>query len=225
MIFPNITFGLNTPITWLSTVVEAHNLADQGAQVELWRSSKPQAILDWQDPSWVLVQRISSQGGSNVEIPLVNLQSRTLALQLRMKSSDAQSKSPAVTRIAIRGIPSHRDFIMQIPVNISDTVSVPGRTPSVVPGLGYSLHSEILSLVGDSVEAALIDPPVLFRGIVNNVSEPVQYLSERGSVTRYCMVELRGTRLTSTEVATGDDGLGLGLLGVATLGIGQSEQT
>ena len=225
MIFPNITFGLNTDITWLSSIMEAFSLVETGAQVELWRSHDPEAILDWQDSSWVLMQRISSEGGSNVEIPLVNLKSRTLSLQLRMYAAEEQSISPQVSRIAIRGIPAHRDLIMQVPFNISDYVSANGRTPIRVPGLGDSLHNQVFDLVGKSVEVVVLDPPMGFRGIVNNVSEPIEYLADRGSSTRYVMVEFRGQRLTATAVPTGDTGMGLGLLGISTVGIGQTQTT
>ena len=223
MIFPNITFGLNTDIAWLTTIIEAHDLVDQGAQIELLRSTDPEAILDPDHPSWVLVQRISAPGGQSLEIPLVNLKSRTISLQLRIASSQQNTLSPKVTRIAIRGIPAHRDLIMVVPVNVSDYVSVPHRKPSRVPGLGNDLHTEMLDLVGSNVEALLIDPPLLFRGIVNNVSEPIEHLSNRGSVTRHCLVEFRGQRLASVATATGDAGMGLGLMGIATLGIGQTE--
>ena len=223
MIFPNITFGLNTDIAWLTTVVEAHDLVDQGAQIELLRSTDPEGILNPDHPSWVLIQRISAPGGTSIEVPLTNLRSRTLALQIRIASTEQNTISPKVTRIAIRGIPSHRDLIMLVPVNVSDYVSVPHRTPMRVPGLGNDLHTEMLDLVGENVEVLLIDPPILFRGIVNNVSEPIEYLPNRGSATRHCLVEFRGQRLTTAETATGDAGMGLGLLGIATLGIGQTE--
>jgi len=227
MVFPNITFGLNTPITWIATVVEAQDLVNQGAQVELWRSSDPQAILDWEDPSWVLVQRLSSQGASNLEVPMQNLSSRTLALQLRMFATEGATISPKVSRIAIRGIPAHRDFIMMVPFNISDYVSVPGRSPTRIPGLGNELHEQVLALVGKNVEAIVLDPFVRFQGVVNNISEPITYLANRGSVTKHVMVEFRGSRLpaTATQPPTGDDGMGLGLMGIATIGLGQTEGT
>jgi len=144
---------------------------------------------------------------------------------LRIKASTAQAVSPKVTRIALRGIPAHRDLVMLVPFNVSDYVSVPGRKPIRVPGLGNSLHEQVLSLVGSSVEALVIDPPVGFRGVVNNVSEPVEFLSNRGSVTRYVIVEFRGQRLTQTVFPTGDAGMGLGWMGIAIIGIGQSEDT
>lgn len=225
MIFPNITFGLNTDITWISTLVEAQNLSDQGAQVELWRSADPLGITDPEHPSWVLIQRLSSDGGSNVEIPLVDLKSRTLSLQLRMAASENATRSPAVTRIAIRGIPAHRDLIMLVPFNVSDFVTAPDRAPLYYPNSGHELHGDVLDLVGRSVEALVLRPPILFRGVVNNVSEPVEVIEKRGSVTRYAMVEFRGQRLTATAPASGDDGVGLGLLGIATVGIGQTDRT
>ena len=86
-----------------------------------------------------------------------------------MASSTANTISPKITRIAIRGIPAHRDLIMLVPMNVSDYVSVPHRTPVRVPGLGYDLNNKMLNLVGENVEVLMLDPPILFRGIVNNV--------------------------------------------------------
>ncbi len=223
VIFPNITFGLNTEIAWLTSVLEAHDVVGQGAQVELYRSTDPQAILDKDHPSWVLAQRLSSTSDASVEIPLIGVESRTLSLQLRLYATEGASLTPQVTRIAVRGIPRHRDFIALVPVNVSDYVSVPGRRPTRVPGLGNQLHEQVLNLVGKSVTMTLIDPPYRMEGVVNNISEPVDYLAERGSVTRYCMVEFRGQRSSALFYPTGNDGVGLGLLGVAIVGIGQQE--
>ena len=225
VIFPNITFGLNTEIAWLTIILEAHDVTGQGAQVELYRSTDPQAILDKDHPSWVLAQRLSATAGTSVEIPLVGVESRTLSLQLRMFATEGATLTPQVTRIALRGIPKHRDFIALVPFNISDYVSVPGRRPSRVPGLGYKLHEQVLDFVGKSVTMTLIDPPYRMEGVINNISEPIEYLAERGSVTRYCMVEFRGSRTSALFYPTGDDGVGLGLLGVAIVGVGQSESS
>lgn len=219
MIFPNVTFGLNTDISWLTAVIEAHDLDAAGTEVELWRTTQPEALLDWQDPSWVLIQRITTAGSSSIQVPLVNLKSRTISLQLRMKTDPSGLSTPRVTRTAIRGIPSHRDFIMMIPFNVSDYISVPGRKPMHVPGHGYSIQNDILSRIGDNVQVEILDPPVLFRGIMNNISEPVEYQSTRGSTTRYCMVEFRGQRVTEASLSVGNEGMGLGLLGVSLLGV------
>jgi len=202
--------------------MEVANLVTGGAQVELWRTTDPSAINDWQDSSWVVVQRFSSPGSSGTEVPLVNLESRTVALQIRMFSHTSGADTPEVTRTAIRGIPTHRDTVMVVPFNISDHVSAPGRKPMRIPGLGDSLHQDVMSLVGSNVEVILLNPSMVFRGVVNNVSEPINYQPRRGSFSRYCLVEFRGQRVVSTAGATGDSGIGLGLVGVSTVGIGQT---
>ena len=112
---------------------------------------------------------------------------------------------------------------MMIPFNVSDYVSAPGRRPIRIPGHGHDLHRRVLDLVGSSVEAVVLDPPMGFRGVVNNVSEPVEFVSARGSVTRYCMVEFRGQRLTQTVQPTGDAGMGLDWMGVTQMGTGQTK--
>lgn len=218
LISPNITFGLNTEIAWIATVLEAFDLSSF-ASVEVLRSTDPKAILDPDHPSWVAVQRLSRTSQSGAEIDMLNTNSRTLALQLRMLS-DGQDTAQ-VTRIATRGIPTHRDWMVLLPVNVSDLVEVPGRMPLRIPSLGDSLHSEMLSMAGKHVELVILDPPLLFRGVVDNVEEPVGYITDRGSASVYCMLQFRGQRATSTLQPIGNAGMGLGLLGVATIGIGQ----
>ncbi len=222
LISPNITFGLNTDIAWIATMVEAIQVSGSGAQVELYRSIDPEAILDPNHLSWQLIQRVSNSSQSGVEQPLLNTKSRTLALQLRFTPSSGGLETPLVTRTAVRGIPTHRDWIVNLPVNVSDSVEVHGRAPLHISGLGDTLQVQMLNLVGNHVELVVLDPPMTFRGVIDNVEQPVRYLSQRGSVTTVLIVQFRGSRATSTIFPTGDAGLGIGLLGVANMGIGQT---
>jgi len=225
MIFPNVTFGLNTGIAWIATVLEAANLTEGGAQVELWRSVDPAAILDWRHPSWVLLRRLSSPQDVTNEVPISNLESSSMALQLRLYSHTGRTKSPVVLRTAMRGIPSLRDLIVIVNVNVSDVVSAPGRSPLRVPNLGERTHRHILGLLGKSVRVAQLKPPLMFEGVLNNVSEPVRFVSNRGSVTTYIQLELRGKMVTPLALPTGDSGVGLGTLGIVTKGLTQSDRT
>ena len=225
MIFPNITFGLSTDIAWLSTVLEVGDLVEGAAQVELYYSTDPTAILDSDHPSWIISQRLTAQGATNIEKPLKGVKSRTLALQLRMFSSEQAARTPEVTRISIRGIPSHRDFIMMVPINVSDYISAPGRKPTRVPNFGDSLHTDLLNRIGDNVEATLLDPPISFRGVLNNVSEPIEYQAPRGAVTRYCIAEFRGQRITTGVLGTGNKAIGIGLMGVSLMGVEDNLET
>jgi len=222
LISPNITFGLNTDIAWIATVLEAFNISDLETQVELWRSTDPEAILDPDHISWVHVSRLSNSSQSGVELPMLGVSSRTLALQVKLTSKNG-THSPQVTRTAVRGFPTHRDWVVHLPVNVSDWVEVPGRMPLHVSGLGDDLQSQMLNLVGKHVELIVLDPPLLFRGVVDNVDQPVTFLSERGSVSVSSMLQFRGLRATSTIFPVGDAGLGIGLLGVATMGVEQTD--
>lgn len=224
IITPNISFGLNTDIAWISTVIEARNL-EGGAAVELYRSTDPEAILDRDDPSWQLIRRITNDAQSGVEVPLVKLLSRSLAMKIEMFPSTDFLITPQVTRIGIRGIPTHRDLILELPINISDNIEVPGRRPVRIPNYGDEVHRELLNMVGQHIEVVVFDPPLAFRGIVDNILEPTRWISPRGSSGERAVMQLRGDRITATEVATGNEGLGLGLLGVAALGIGQTGVT
>lgn len=221
MISPNITFGVDTDIAWLATVVEASNIK-LGGKVELYRTTVPEAINDPFDPSWTLVRRLSNDLQSGVEVPLINVVSRTLALQLRVTPNSDEDESPQITRVAIRGINTKRDWIVELPINISDNIEVPGRRPVRIPNYGDAVHNELMTKVGRSIEMRVVDPPLVFRGIVDNLLEPTTWISPRGSSGRRCTLIFRGDRVTASEVPTGDAGLGLGLLGVTILGVGQT---
>lgn len=223
IITPNINFGLNTDINWIATMLQAYNIqTGQGIQLQLYLADDEEAITDPDSPLWVLATQISAPGQAGFETPLTNFTSKTIAMQLKFFATRDDSETPEVTRLAVRGLPQHRDWIIELPINISDYVGVPHRKPVRVPYSGDQLHRNIMDLQGNHLQVELLDPPFLFRGIVDNIMNPVEYISDRGAVTRVCTMVLRGNRISGAQPATGDAGLGLGLLGVATLGIGQT---
>ncbi len=81
------------------------------------------------------------------------------------------------------------------------------------------IHNRLLSTEGASTTLTLLDPPVVLRGIVDKIIEPVTALTARGSQGRVAVIMFRGTRVGTGGVSTGTTGLGIGLLGVATLGV------
>jgi hypothetical protein len=218
VISPNINFGLNTKINWIAAVLEGQGLSEAGDQIELWISDDPEAIHDTDHFTWRLITRINHPSQSGIEVPILGLQSNSLALQVKMYPVEGGSKSPVLTRFAVRGFPAHRDFLLDIPVNVSDTVSMPGRMPYRIPGLGNVIHRDLLGRSGDSVQVEVLDPPFTIGGVLDQVIEPVEYVSDRGSVSRYCRVVIRGKFLEGTVVGT-NAGLGIGDLGVALLGV------
>jgi hypothetical protein len=69
---------------------------------------------------------------------------------------------------------------------------------------------------GKNVQLEIYRPDTLLRGIIENVSSPIEEVSSRGSVTTYCLVRFRGSKVI--QVSTAGQGLGIGLLGTGRLG-------
>jgi len=231
LITPNVTLGLNTDIAWLAHVFAAEFSFGSGAIAELYYSTSPEAILDNADPSWIRIRRIHSTqtGSTSGEQVLENTQSRTIALQIRLYPDVSLTSTPTISRTAIRGMPTHRDWIVEVPVNVSDYIEVPYRQPIRVPGRGSTEHTLLVGLVGQAVDLEVFRPPLQFTGVVDNVAEPIEYITERGSPSKMALIQFRGSLTSSTSLTvpapTGNEGLGIGLLGVATLGIGESNVT
>jgi len=214
LISPILNLGLNTTINWAAFVLAAKGLASN-AKVEFYYSIEPEvAILNPTHASWISIQTLSAPGHSGVEQTKVGISSNTLALKIVLKRGSFNN-SPEVTRIAVRGIPAHRDWIAEVPINVSDMVEAPGRAPYRVPGLGHTTHSRLFALSGLSVTLTLLQPPMVLHGVVHRIAEPTAYTGDRGSVTRVAVLQFRGSR---TGATISDEGQSLGVLG---LGIGQ----
>ncbi len=223
LITPMINFGLNTAINWTNFTLEATNLDVTGTQVELYRSDDLDALLDKDHPSWILTTTLTAQAQSGIEKAISNATSNTLALQVRLIRSVSGTDTPALERFAVRGLPRHRDFIVEIPINISDMVEAPGRQPLRVPGKGEANHTRLLNLQGTSVILTILKPPITVSGIVDNVLEPITYTTDRGSQTRMAVAMFRGTRLGGSQAVGGfgNAGFGVAQMGITTMGIGQ----
>lgn len=225
LITPNITFGLNTPINWTAFVLEATGLDQPGSKIDYYRSEDPASILSPDAAGWVLTESYTDPAQSGVERPIVNTTSNQLALMVRMYASSDASATPDVTRFAVRGLPKHRDWVVDLPVNVSDYVTAPNRYPMRVPGHGDTEHRTLIGLQGASTTLEVFDPPITLRGIVENILEPTSYVTDRGSQSKMCMIRFLGSLLTTEESYSvqGNAGLGIAPLGIATLGVGEIE--
>lgn len=223
LITPNITFGLNTPINWTSFVLEAQGLEDSGSKIIYYRSEDPTSILSPDAAGWVLVDTFTDPAQVGVEKPIVNTTSNQLSLKVQIFRSTDTLSAPNLTRFAVRGLPKHRDWVVDLPVNVSDLVTAPGRMPLRVPGHGDVQHRKLVALQGASTTLEVLDPPITLRGVVESLVEPTLVMTDRGSQSRVCMVRFLGTLVTTAASASaqGNAGLGVSLLGVSTVGIGE----
>jgi len=219
LITPNINFGLNTEINWMSAVLECVGLDGQ-TEVKMFYSLNPGAITDHESLDWKPITSVRWQSQQGIDIPLHNVTGKSLSLMVKLYASSDTMETPIVTRLAVRAFPKHRDWILELPINISDMIYAPGRMPYRLAGYGDTIHRRLMELSGNAIEATVLDPPIRIQGVVDTVLEPVEYIAERGSAGRYCMIRIRGNKLDSpgSGIST-NQGLGIAALGIANLGI------
>jgi len=153
--------------------------------------------------------------GTGEEIPMVNVIDRWLIPKLTLKASADNTQSPEVYSYSFRAFPEPEDVIARIPVNVSDRIERPGKRAKVIPGIGNKLFNALKRLEGKSVILNIYKPEETIRGIVENITLPVQEITKLGSTMVFCTIQIRGQRqnVDTSEVSS------LGSLGVGQLGI------
>lgn len=205
---------------WGGAILD-HEALPGGASVELAYTVEPAALTDPDSPLWTVVKRVHG-GVDTTETPIPGAQGRYIAGRLRFFSSSDGSASPAVRGFTFRAYPGPSEVIVKLPVNVSDNVEIPGRRRLRARTLGGRVYDTLRDVAGRYVELELLYPTnQVFRGIVEEVSEPTPGISRRGTSATVAFVQFRGRRVPGatelTELAD-DPELGVGVAGVGTLG-------
>ena len=183
--------------------------------VELATSTIPTDIDNIDSPTWETQITIASGVGGDEEVlELVN--GRWITAKLTITTSDT-SQSPELLSFAIRGFQLVNDLVVDMPINISDQVERPFRKALRINGQGELIYQALRNKEGKNVQLEIYRPDTLLRGIIENVSSPIEEISPRGSVTQYCLVRFRGSKVIATS--SSGQGLGIQLLGVNNLGL------
>jgi len=170
---------------------------------------KDSAASTWQEQ----ITLNSGRGGEEEVMNLVD--GRWIAGKIEITTDDI-AQSPELLSFAVRGYQLVNDIIVEMPVNISDHIERPYRKRIRVNGQGELVYQALRNKEGQNVQLEIYRPDTLLRGIIENVSSPIEELSPRGSVTVYCLVRFRGSKVI--QISTSGEGLGIALLGVGRLG-------
>ena len=160
--------------------------------VELYYSTKFEALDNPNDSSFKLAFTQAS-GTGDVEKQIAEV-ARYIIGKVVLKKNGSNNATPKVKSVQFRALARPELVVAQIPINISDRVERPGRKPVKVKGLGEELYATLRDKEGDSVTLELFNPAEIIRGVVERISYPVQSNTERGSVTQYAIITVRGTR-------------------------------
>ena len=183
--------------------------------VELFYSTKFEALDDPNDGSFILaLDQATGVGDTEKQIAEI---SRYIVGKLVLKSANG-TNTPKVKSVQFRALARPELVVAQVPINISDRVERPGRKPIKVKGLGDTLYSALRSKEGDSVTLELFDPSEIIKGVVERISYPINSNVERGSVTQYAIITVRGTRQPTLTDVTDADVFGINALGIMRFG-------
>ena len=183
--------------------------------VELFYSTKFEALDDPNDGSFIkALDQAAGTGDTEKQIAEI---SRYIVGKVILKSANG-ANTPKLKSVQFRALARPELVVAQIPINISDRVERPGRKPIKVKGLGDTLYSALRSKEGDSVTLELFDPAEIIRGVVERISYPINSNVERGSVTQYAIITVRGTRQPTITDVTSTELFGINALGLVRFG-------
>jgi len=197
---------------WVGAKLNTNDVSS--GTVKLSTSTIATDINDSSATTWQEQVTINSGTGGEEEVMSL-VDGRWIAGKIDI-STDDQSQSPGLLSFAIRGFQLVNDLVVDIPVNISDHIERPYRKRIRVNGQGELVYQALRNKEGKNVQLEIYRPDTLLRGIIENVSSPIEEISPRGSVTVYCLVRFRGSKVV--QVSTAGEGLGIALLGVGRLG-------
>ena len=184
-------------------------------EVELLYSTKFEALDNPNDSSFVsALTQISGTGDVEKQIAEV---SRYIVGKVVLKSTNNVS-TPEVKSVQFRALARPELVVAQIPINISDRVERPGRKPIRVKGLGETLYRALRDKEGTSVTLELFEPTEIIRGVVEQISYPIQSNEVVGSDTHYAIITVRGTRQPSLEDVTSVNTVGIAAYGIMRFG-------
>ncbi len=157
-----------------------------------------------------------ASGTGDVEKQIAEV-SRYIIGKVILKSSDGVS-TPKVKSVQFRALARPELVVAQIPINISDRVERPGRTPITVKGLGDKLYSALRDKEGDSITLELFQHKEIIRGVIEQITYPVISNNNKGSDTTFAIITVRGTRQSTLTDVTSIHVPGIAAFGIMRYG-------
>jgi hypothetical protein len=217
VILPAADFYTSQKKQWIGGRIYT-NAMPPGGSVLTEYSTELDALSNPDSTTYSTLTNVQIQGDGD-EIPIVNVINRWLIPKITISSSAQQDVSPEVYSYSYRAFPEPEDVIARIPVNVSDRIERPGKRPKNIPGIGAKLFDAIKRLEGKSVILTLFKPDEAIRGIVENVTLPVQEITKYGSTMVFCTIQVRGQRETNTSEVSSLGTMGVGQLGIQQFGV------
>ena len=214
LITANADFFTAEQKQWGEAQVETPNILT-GSTVELHVTDDIAGITSPTHTSWSKV--LDRQSGSGTVEAQVNKISRYGAMKIVL-TSQGTTEAPEVNSISYRALARPELVLVQIPVNLSDRVERPYRKPITVKNLGEAVYQSLKDREGTPVTLEIYDPQEIIRGVVESIEYPIEGNPNIGSVTRYAIITIRGTRQEVYATLTSGDAPGINAYGIMRFG-------
>ena len=214
LITANADFFTAEQKQWVEAQVETPDIST-GHTVELHVTDDIAGITSSTHTSWDKV--INQQSGSGTIEAQVDKISRYGAMKIVLKSQGSTS-APEVNSVSYRALARPELVLVQIPVNLSDRVERPFRKPINVKNLGEAIYQSLKDREGTPVTLEIYDPKEIIRGVVESIQYPIQSNPNFGSVTRYAIITIRGTRQEVYATVTSGNAPGINAYGIMRYG-------
>lgn len=214
LITANADFFTAEKKQWVEAQVETPEVTF-GHSIDLFVADDIAAITSSTHTNWDKVLNIIS--GSGTVSAQVDKISRYGSLKVVLKSTGSTT-APEVNSISYRALARPELVMVQIPVNISDRVERPYRKPINVKNLGEAIYQSLKDKEGTPVTLEIYDPQEIIRGVVEKIQYPIQSNPNVGSVTRYAIITIRGTRQEVYATLTSGNAPGINAYGIMRFG-------
>lgn len=168
-----------------------------GAQIDLYYSTDPAALLDENHATWTLADTLTYTGDQTLaeEIPLTEVIGRGVAVMVKLTRSTDGASSPQVRSFSSRSFEDLEDVTLELPVNVSDVVERPGKMPLHVPGRGSVLYEALRDREGQPAEVRLLRTGERIKGRVEQLSMAQPVVTPRGTSLLVAALVVRGVKV------------------------------
>ena len=218
LILPAADFYTSQAKQWIGGRIYTNDIP-AGSNVLAEFSTELDALENPNATSYSTLTKIETSESGN-EVPMINVINRWLVAKITISANSGRTASPEVYSYSYRAFPEPEDIIARIPINVSDRIERPGKRAKNIPGIGKKLFDAVKKLEGKSVTLTLFKPDEIVRGIVENVTLPIQEITKLGSTMVFCTIQVRGQRQASaTGEVTSLAALGIGRMGIHQFGV------
>lgn len=200
---------------WSAVTIDVPTV--NGGVVEFFYSTNTDAILDPNHSSWIRARKIVIARGENRVS--FSARSRYLAAKIVLTPAENNTDTPSVNSFAFHSFAGSPEVILDIPVNVSDEIHIPGLRRIRAHRLGSDVYSTLRNIEGTLREVVLFDPHETLFGFVEKVTTPIPLpMSARGTRTRVSVVRVRAVRTGQIAVSPSSEAMGLDTMGITILG-------